>query len=148
GPRGRGVRRSWWAELQGCRGPRTGDPDRRVSGASAARGFYVRSGPGLFRAGRPLRRSRASARPSVIVLMLVIGGVRPAGDGHALHTGQLDELGDEVPDGEAAVEPDVHDDQLLVLGLPAAAVLDGAGEAGRGRDGEDLPQHPGAVGVG
>src|SRR5690625_1940996 len=85
---------------------------------------------------------------SVIVLMLIIGVVRPAGDGHALHPGQLDELGDEVPDGEAAVEPDVHDDQLLVLGLPAAAVLDGAGESGRGRDGEDLPQHSGAVGVG
>jgi len=70
-----------------------GGPDRRISGASAARGFYVRSGPGLFRAGRPLRRSRASG-------------------------------------------------QLLVLGLPSAAVLDGAGETGRGRDGEGLPQHP------
>src|SRR5699024_6620042 len=109
--------------------------------------------PPVTRAGRPVRSngllmSLLRRWFSVIVLMLIIGVVRPAGDGHALHPGQLDELGDEVPDGEAAVEPDVHDDQLLVLGLPAAAVLDGAGETGRGRDGEDLPQHSGAVGVG
>src|SRR5699024_6435320 len=32
-------------------------------------------------------------RYSVIVLMLIIGLVRPAGDGHALHSGQLDQLG-------------------------------------------------------
>src|SRR5699024_10638543 len=54
---------------------------------------------------------------SVIVLMLIIGVIRPAGDGHAHHTGQLDEFGHEIPDGEAAVEPDVHDHQLLLLGF-------------------------------
>src|SRR5699024_4343068 len=110
GPRGRGVRRSWWA----------GTPGRswglaRVTRAAGSAGRVRRedSTSGADRAcsapSGPPGRSRASGLPSVVVLVLVIGVVRPAGDGHALHTGQLDELGHEVPDGEAAVEPDVHD---------------------------------------
>src|SRR5699024_10164441 len=148
GPRGRDVRRSWWAELQECREPRAGDPGYRISGANAARGFYVRSAPGRLRAGRPPSRPRDPGTPSVVLDVLVVGLVRGAGDGHGHRTGQLHDRGDEIRDGEAAVEPDVHHDQLLVLVVAAVAVLDRAGEPRRGRDREDVPQHPGAVGVG